>query len=99
MSVQVSVVASAEWANIVKSVVVTVIALEIQRAADPTPVSMFVTTVGTLGNVNPKLTTTVNDDNATKVIVVDPRRDQLLKFVSVVLIVASAASSAAISVA
>ena len=84
MSVQVSVVASAEWTNAVKPVVVIEMAREIQRAATPDPVSKLVMTVGAVGNVKPKLTTTVNELCATKVNSTVPLRVQLARFVTFV---------------
>jgi hypothetical protein len=48
-----------EYTKSVKPVVVNVIARVSKRAVGPAPESMFVTTAGTVGNVNPKFTTVV----------------------------------------
>jgi hypothetical protein len=73
------------------------IALASQRAVAPTPVSICAMTVGIPGNVNPKFTPVVEDDCEVKVNDVDPRRDQLVKFVIDVVAAATEASSAAMS--
>lgn len=57
-------------------VVVTEIARDSHRAVAAVPKSMFVVTVGAVGNVNPKFTLAVDDDNVTNVNVVVPRRVQ-----------------------
>jgi hypothetical protein len=97
ISVHVSVVASEEYTNIVKPVVVRVIALDSQRAVAPAPESMFVITVGMAGNVKPKLTTAVAELWVVNVNDTDPSLVQLVKLVMFVWFVVILACKAAIS--